>query len=50
MIWGMSVQGYMALSLFQYSNMYTVTSDIKKLYSDVHLQDQCLQSVAVKGE
>lgn len=35
------------IPVFQYSNMYTVTSDIKKLYSD--LQEQCVLSVAIKG-
>ncbi|XP_056020972.1 GATOR complex protein NPRL2-like isoform X2 [Ostrea edulis] len=37
------------IPVFQYSNMYTVTSDIKKLFSDVHLQEQCMHFVAIKG-
>ncbi|XP_062575588.1 GATOR1 complex protein NPRL2-like [Saccostrea cucullata] len=37
------------IPVFQYSNMYTVTSDIKKLFSDPHLQDQCMHFIAIKG-
>ncbi|CAL1534555.1 unnamed protein product, partial [Lymnaea stagnalis] len=34
------------VSIFQYSNVYTVTQDINKLMEDVNLQEECVKFVA----